>query len=59
VLIQTITVYKENKKYIEDFLLENISNNITDKIADEHLDKFFKIFKSLETLFVTDENYQQ
>ena len=58
-LIQTITVYKENKKYIEDFLLENISNNITDKIADEHLGKFFKIFKSLETLFITDENYQQ
>ena len=58
-MIQTITIYKENRKSIEGFLLENISNNISGKIIDEHLNKFFKIFKSLEMLFVTDKNHQQ
>jgi len=58
-LIHTITIYKENKTNIEEFLLENISNNITNEIVDEHLGKFFKIFKSLEILFVADKNHQQ
>ena len=58
-MIQTITIYKENRKSIEGFLLENISNNISDRIIDKHLNKFFKIFKSLEMLFVTDKNHQQ
>lgn len=58
-MIQTITIYKENKKNIEEFLLENISNNISNNIVDEHLGKFFEIFKSLEILFVTDKNHQQ
>ena len=59
-MIHIITLYKENKKNIEDFLLENISNNTADKIISEnHLNKFFKIFNSLEMLFVTDKNHQQ
>ena len=59
-MIHIITLYKENKKNIEDFLLENISNNTANKIISENnLNKFFKIFNSLEMLFVTDKNHQQ
>jgi len=59
-MIHIITLYKENQKHIEEFLHENISNNTADKIISEnHLNKFFKIFNSLEMLFVTDKNHQQ
>ena len=58
-MIHAITIYKENKESIERFLLDNISNNATTKLTDEYLNNFFKTFKSLNMLYVTDENYQQ
>ena len=58
-MIQMITIYKENKDNIEGFLLDNISNNATSKLTDECLSSFFKTFKSLKMLFITDKNYQQ
>ena len=58
-MIHVITLYKENKESIERFLLDNISNNATTELTDEYLNSFFKTFKSLNMLYVTDENYQQ
>ena len=58
-MIQTISIYKENKEHIERFLLDNITYNTTTKLTDDYLNNFFKTFKSLQTLYVTDENYQQ
>jgi len=54
-----ITIYKENKENIEGFLLENISNNASTELTDKYLNSFFKTFKSLIMLFVTDKNHQQ
>jgi hypothetical protein len=58
-MIQAITLYKENRENIERFLLDNISNNASIKLTDEYLSGFFKTFKSLRMLYVTDKNYQQ
>lgn len=58
-MIQTISIYKENKEHIERFLLDNISYNTNTRLTDDYLNNFFKIFKSLQALYVTDENYQQ
>ncbi|EQB40579.1 hypothetical protein M947_01890 [Sulfurimonas hongkongensis] len=58
-MIQAIIIYKKNKENIERFLLDNISNNVTNELTDKHLSSFFKTFKSLQMLYVTDDNYQQ
>ncbi len=58
-MVQMISIYKEHKEDIEKFLLDNIIYNASTKLTDEFLNNFFNIFKSLQTLYVTDENYQQ
>ncbi len=58
-MVQMISIYKEHKKDIEKFLLDNIIYNASTILTDDFLNNFFNIFKSLQTLYVTDENYQQ
>lgn len=58
-MVQLISIYKEHKEEIEKFLLDNIIYNASTKLTDEYLNNFFNIFKSLQTLYVTNKNYQQ
>jgi hypothetical protein len=58
-MISLIKVYQEHKNDIEKFIIDNICNNGVISLDNKSLEGFFKTFKSLQLLYVTDENYQQ
>ena len=58
-MVHILSIYKEHKEEIEKFLLDNIVYNSSTKLTDDFINNFFNIFKSLQTLFVTDKDYQQ
>jgi hypothetical protein len=58
-MISLVKVYQEHKKDIEHFIIDNIHNNGIATLENSSLEGFFKTFKSLQLLYLTDENYQQ
>ena len=56
-----LTDWEEDKKRkeIERFIIDNIYNNGVISLDNSSLEEFFKTFKSLQLLYVTDSNYQQ
>ena len=54
-----IASYQEHQEEIEKFIMDNIHNNGVISLDDSSLEGFFKIFKSLQLLYVADEKYQQ
>ena len=58
-MISVIQVYQQHKEEIEKFLLDNIDNSNLLTIEDKALERFFETFKSLKTLYVTNQNFKQ
>jgi hypothetical protein len=58
-MISLVKVYQEHKRDIEHFIIDNIHNNGIITLENSSLEGFFKTFKSLQLLYLTDENYQQ
>jgi hypothetical protein len=58
-MIGLVKVYQEHKRDIEHFIIDNIHNNGITTLENSSLEGFFKTFKSLQLLYLTDENYQQ
>jgi hypothetical protein len=58
-MINQIKTYQQHRDDIEKFIIDNICNNGVVTLDNATLEGFFKTFKSLQLLYVTDENYQQ
>jgi hypothetical protein len=58
-MISLVKIYKEHQKDIERFIRDNIHNNGVVSLDNNSLEGFFKTFKSLQLLYVTNNNYQQ
>jgi len=58
-MISIISSYQEHQKEIEKFIIDNVYNNGVISLDNSSLEEFFKTFKSLQLLYVTDEKYQQ
>ncbi len=58
-MVSLIKAYQEHKQDIERFIINNIHHNGIVLLTNDSLEGFFKTFKSLQLLYVTDENYQQ
>jgi len=58
-MVSLIKAYQEHKGDIERFIMDNIHHNGIVSLTNDSLEGFFKTFKSLQLLYVTDENYQQ
>jgi len=58
-MISLVKIYQEHKNDIEHFIVDNIHNNGIGTLENSSLEGFFKTFKSLQLLYLTDENYQQ
>ena len=58
-MISLVKVYQEHQKDIKRFIIDNIHNNGVGSLENSNLEGFFKTFKSLQLLYLTDEEYQQ
>lgn len=58
-MISLVKVYQEHQKDIKRFIIDNIHNNGVGSLENSNLEGFFKTFKSLQLLYLTDEQYQQ
>ncbi len=58
-MISLVKIYQAHKEDIERFIIDNIQNNGVISLDNRSLEGFFKTFKSLQLLYVTDENYKQ
>ena len=58
-MISLVKVYQEHQKDIKRFIIDNIHNNGIGSLENSNLEGFFKTFKSLQLLYLTDEEYQQ
>jgi len=58
-MISLIKTYQEHKADIERFIMDNIHNNGVISLDNSSLEGFFNTFKSLQLIYITDENYQQ
>ena len=58
-MISLVKIYQEHQKDIQHFIIDNIHNNGIGSLENSDLEGFFKTFKSLQLLYLTDENYQQ
>lgn len=58
-MINQIKTYQQHRDDIEKFIIDNICNNGVVTLDNATLEGFFKTFKSLQLLYVTDDNYQQ
>jgi len=58
-MISLVKIYQEHQSDIESFIVDNIHHNGVASLEDTDLEGFFKTFKSLQLLYITDENYQQ
>ena len=58
-MVSIIASYQEHQKEIEKFILDNVYNNGVISLDNSSLEEFFKTFKSLQLLYVTDDKYQQ
>jgi hypothetical protein len=58
-MISIIATYQKHRVEIERLILDNLNNNGVVSLENDGLEDFFKTFKSLQLLYVTDENYKQ
>ncbi len=58
-MISIIATYQKYREELEKLILDNVNNNGVSSLENDGLEDFFKTFKSLQLLYVTDENYQQ
>ncbi len=58
-MIKFIKIYQEYRQDIERFIMNNLLNSSVSSLDNSSLEMFFQTFKSLQLLYITDDNYQQ